>query len=414
MQLSGVTHFITRSPWSKSWVPVAAGVAVGLLASNYRRRTLSDTPYQSPLTTVLPSLSDDAIRTLPYPPDAYPGARNVNTPLGSIRVYEWGPTDGKKVLLVHGISTPCISMVQIASRLVESGCRVMVFDLFGRGFSGAPNPKNHPHDASLYITQILYVLASSSVPWTGASSGGFTIVGYSFGGGVAATFISYFPHLVSNLVLLAPGGIMREHHISWTSHILYNNGGLIPNSFVRWAVGRRLKPAPEKPPLVRPTNESNPDEDDIGTAEIPSTPGNPQSRKEPVIGVESVSHGPNLVPSRPSINAAKATDWQIKHHEGFLSVFISAIQHGPITKQHETWRKVRHAFEADGREKRVLLVLGHTDSIVKADEVGPDALEIFGEELLQTEVLDAGHDLPMKNGEEIADFITGLPNMGKS
>lgn len=52
---------------------------------------------------------------LPYPPDVLPGARDVDSPYGSLRVYEWGPEDGRKVLMVHGISTPCISLGNLVS-----------------------------------------------------------------------------------------------------------------------------------------------------------------------------------------------------------------------------------------------------------------------------------------------------------
>jgi hypothetical protein len=68
---------------------------------------------------------------LPYPTDALPGARDVSSPYGSIRVYEWGPDHGDRVLLVHGISTPSIALTDLAHRLVARGCRVM---LFGRSF----------------------------------------------------------------------------------------------------------------------------------------------------------------------------------------------------------------------------------------------------------------------------------------
>jgi pimeloyl-ACP methyl ester carboxylesterase len=65
----------------------------------------------------------------PLPLDVLPGARDVQTPYGSIRVYEWGPEDGPKVLLVHGITTPCISLGGLAHAFVDRGCRVMLFDL---------------------------------------------------------------------------------------------------------------------------------------------------------------------------------------------------------------------------------------------------------------------------------------------
>jgi hypothetical protein len=86
-----------------------------------------DHVVNSPLKTVLPKLSDDEKRDLPYPEDLFPGKRDVKTPWGSLRVYEWGPEEGRKVLLVHGISTPCLSLGLLAEHLVESGCRVMLY-----------------------------------------------------------------------------------------------------------------------------------------------------------------------------------------------------------------------------------------------------------------------------------------------
>lgn len=62
-----------------------------------------------------------------YPPDAMPGARDVETVYGSMRVYDWGPADGEKVLFVHGDATPCLVFSKIAQGLVDAGYRVMRF-----------------------------------------------------------------------------------------------------------------------------------------------------------------------------------------------------------------------------------------------------------------------------------------------
>lgn len=83
----------------------------------------------SPRETVLSGLSGEERKRLPYPPDALPGARDVDSPYGSIRVYEWGPEDGEKILLIHGISTPSIALTDLAYKLVEKGCRVMLFGM---------------------------------------------------------------------------------------------------------------------------------------------------------------------------------------------------------------------------------------------------------------------------------------------
>ena len=81
----------------------------------------------SPLPSIQRNLTKQQQDRLPYAPDVLEGARDVATPFGSIRVYEWGPEDGRKVLLVHGISTPCIALVGLAEELVAKGCRVMLF-----------------------------------------------------------------------------------------------------------------------------------------------------------------------------------------------------------------------------------------------------------------------------------------------
>jgi len=78
---------------------------------------------------LVPSLSDAEKKALPLPPDVFPGSRDVATPYGSIRVYEWGPEDGTKVLFVHGITTPCLALGGIAHALADRGCRVILFDL---------------------------------------------------------------------------------------------------------------------------------------------------------------------------------------------------------------------------------------------------------------------------------------------
>jgi hypothetical protein len=64
---------------------------------------------------------------LPYPSDALPGARLVDSPYGTVNVFEWGPEAGEKVLLLHGIGTPCIALGDMAEELARNGYRVMLF-----------------------------------------------------------------------------------------------------------------------------------------------------------------------------------------------------------------------------------------------------------------------------------------------
>jgi hypothetical protein len=100
-----------------------------LLRSLFKGGLHKQTILVSPRRTGLSTLSEEENRKLPVPDDVLPGARDVASPYGSIRVYEWGREDGPKVLLVHGITTPCIALGGVAHALVDRGCRVMLFDL---------------------------------------------------------------------------------------------------------------------------------------------------------------------------------------------------------------------------------------------------------------------------------------------
>ena len=107
----------------------AALFATGFLVRGFLNNRLRRTVVPSPRSHLLENLSKDELAKLPYPLDALPGARDVQSPAGSIRVYEFGPGDGRKVLLIHGVSTPCLALGAVAHGLADNGCRVMLFDL---------------------------------------------------------------------------------------------------------------------------------------------------------------------------------------------------------------------------------------------------------------------------------------------
>ena len=212
------------------------GLSLGRKFYNIKTgRAQDDQVIPSPIKSLLPKLSREEASSFPYPPDAYPGIRDVASPYGSLRVYEWGPEDGRKVLLVHGISNPCIALGAIAHGLADNGCRVMMFDLPGRGYSDTPVPT--PHSNRLNTTTILLALTSSPLAWTGNGET-FSLIGYSLGGGIVANFTSYFPSLVSSLILLAPAGLIRQGRITLMNRILYNTGLINETTLERIIIGR--------------------------------------------------------------------------------------------------------------------------------------------------------------------------------
>ncbi|KAI1209032.1 alpha/beta-hydrolase [Annulohypoxylon truncatum] len=357
----------------------------------------------SPGTTVVPELQEQEIANLPYPPDALPGGRDAITPYGSIRIYEWGPEEGEKVLFIHGISTPAVALGDLGHEFANRGYRVMLFDLFGRGYSDAPTDLDY--DARLYVTQILLVLASSKLSWTA-----FHLVGYSLGGCLGVSFMRYCPHMVRSLSLVASGGLIRPYHVGWQSRLLYNSG-LIPEFLVRILVKRRIRPKDEQ---------------------LPSTAGGVD-----IISVEIKKHFPSgdgdsnggdgfdsatISKFRPDVTVASIVRWQVDHHEGFVTAFLSSIRNAPIYAPQDDWkhlamiletrRQLEHPMELGSISGipagKVLMVIGEDDSVVVKDEIIEDAEQVLGVDGVEFAILPGGHELPFTMSSSVASAIDGF------
>ena len=123
-------------PSSRLSLIITAGAAsvIALVAyqsySKSVQRARARAVFLSPRNAVVSKLSEAEKAKLPYPSNVLPGARDVDSPYGTMRVYEFGPENGEKVLLMHGISTPCLSLGGVAQKLADRGCRVMLFGKF--------------------------------------------------------------------------------------------------------------------------------------------------------------------------------------------------------------------------------------------------------------------------------------------
>lgn len=393
--------------------PLAYAAARLFVSLYYGRRLGQDYIYRSPRRSLQLLDSKQRPDQLPYPQDALPGARDVDTPYGNIRVYEWGPEDGRKVLFVHGISTPCIAFAGMAKKLVEEhGCRVMLFDLFGRGYSDCPDTTIYHQDLQLWTSQILLVLTSSKLAWTGSER--FTLVGYSMGGGIAAAFTSIFPELVGSLILVATAGLLRPDRIHWTSKLIY--GGFMPNFVVDWLVSRRLRggapPIPQKGKETWKNKQAGPAK--IAESEVPAP--------HPALTPNSSA---SLFPDRPGMSIAKAVAWQLDSHPGFLPAFISSIQHAPISNQHERWKLIASRLNAQRsspdaatqamglKEGKVLILLGKQDSVIISKEVEEDATAVLGKDNVDIVNLEGGHDVPVVNSTGCVEAMVKFFNSGK-
>ncbi|PAV21475.1 alpha beta-hydrolase [Pyrrhoderma noxium] len=159
----------------------------------------------------LASLPNNSRSWLIYPENFYEGGNYANFPFGRVRYWIFGPENGEKVVLVHGLSIPAIIWKDVAPQLAAKGFRVLVYDLYGRGYSDAPQV---PYNAGLYTTQL--ALLMQHVHWGKAH-----IVALSMGGGITTSFVSSFPELTTGkIALIAPTGLMETSDFSRTSKVM--------------------------------------------------------------------------------------------------------------------------------------------------------------------------------------------------
>lgn len=237
-----------------------------------------------------------------------------------------------------------------------------------------------PLDSRLYTTQILLAITSSPIPWT---PGGFSLVGYSLGGGIAVDFATDFPAMVNSLALLAPGGLMRPYHFSWSSRVLYH--GNFPGSILEWLTMRRMGKGNKS--AVREVT---------GDQDHPTASDELKGNRDPRFENATIA----LDSSRPDVTIADVVQWQIDNHEGFTKSFISSLKHSSIEEKHETWRKLKT------RKDKVLIIAGTTDPVIIARELHEDAAGTIGQENIEWREIQSGHEFPVSHADEVVDMIS--------
>ncbi len=146
-----------------------------------------------------------------------------------------GEGNPERILLIHGLAGSSKTWDDVIPVLAEH-YDVIAPDLLGHGESAKPIGDYSLGAFASGLRDLLAVLGVSSV----------TIVGHSFGGGVAMQLAYQHPELVDRLVLVASGGLGRE--VSWILRILTLPGAeylmpfVFPHSVVKPAtdVGRAL------------------------------------------------------------------------------------------------------------------------------------------------------------------------------
>jgi pimeloyl-ACP methyl ester carboxylesterase len=134
---------------------------------------------------------------------------------------------GEKILLIHGLAGSSKTWDEVIP-LLTPHADVIAIDLLGHGESAKPTGDYSLGAFASGLRDFLSILGVDSV----------TIVGHSFGGGVAMQLAYQHPHLVDRLVLVGSGGLGRE--VSWLLRLLTLPGAeyVMPFAFPKPIVDR--------------------------------------------------------------------------------------------------------------------------------------------------------------------------------
>lgn len=148
--------------------------------------------------------------------------------------YRWlGADEGPVAVCIHGLTTPSFVWTPVAKGLGDMGYRVLVYDLYGRGYSDRPRGAQ---DCAFFIRQLSDLLADQGI------TEDITLLGYSMGGTIAPCFAAQHPSMIRQLILLASAGLGQD--LGPASRLLAQTG-----LFGSWAMlsvyGRSMRRALE-------------------------------------------------------------------------------------------------------------------------------------------------------------------------
>ena len=135
--------------------------------------------------------------------------------------------DGPAVLFIHGLTGSHRNWAHLVDRL-KANHRVLAPDLFGHGASAKPMGDYSLGAHAATLRDLLDRLGINRV----------TLVGHSFGGGIAMQFCYLFPERVERLVLVSSGGLGRDVSALLRSATLPGAEWVLPLVASSWVRGR--------------------------------------------------------------------------------------------------------------------------------------------------------------------------------
>jgi pimeloyl-ACP methyl ester carboxylesterase len=302
-----------------------------------------------------------------------PSAENFNSLFGSVLppaqtvTSHWGITNyylikpshpspstsarPRNVVLVHGVGTPAIGLLPLATRLAASSIptTVLIYDNWGHGLSSTPVAAHVP---GLFHSQILHLL--SHLDWPRAH-----FLGYSFGGVIAATFARYHAWIVESLVLVAPAGLLKKSDQSlWDRLVVWGGWGWGWESISARRIYDILGPGPVEEKWEKKLKEK---------------------------GLEAVP--------RQAIQV-----WEKENHAGHVASLVSSYRYGGVFDSHDTYESIAKS------ELATLTLLGETDGFFKAGYTKSE-LESLGWRGDVHVVKGVGHGVIAEKIKEVEDYI---------
>ena len=203
------------------------------------------------------------------------------------------------------------------------------------------------------------------------------------------SFASHFPNLVDSIVLLAPGGILRDLPPAYKNPCFYYPQ-LVPQWYLRRLVGSLLGVASS--PALLQTGTDNEINNDQVLPEILEKP-------------KTIDAG--------HLDVAAIVQWQFDHHQGFVHSFTNTIKQRIFMNQHQEWKRVCKIVKGDieGRSKlansKILAIFGEDDDIVKETDVAEDLSAMLDRrDHLVVKSVPGGHGFPIPNAGEVIGQIS--------
>jgi pimeloyl-ACP methyl ester carboxylesterase len=139
--------------------------------------------------------------------------------------YKTAGSGDELIVLLHGITSTADAWRDVMPRLAER-YTVVAPDLIGHGRSAKPRGDYSLGAYAAGVRDLLAVLGFERA----------TVVGHSFGGGIAMQFSYLFPEYVERMALIASGGLGREVHPLLRAAALPGSEWVLPLLAREWSV----------------------------------------------------------------------------------------------------------------------------------------------------------------------------------